>query len=255
MDDWVRAINGVRRKLSEKQEEERNKRETAKTPGLGIIPMPARDDSQPGISSSSPVGTFGYFAPLAANTISPNQVTTTAVPLNNNLIGMPPSPLSTTNNLTSQLAKVSLPSKPRENATSSASGIQGNRYVSGASVSARREMSSSSISSNANRIPGTPSTQHPPTLRIATQQPTAGVVSSDEEEAYFSDPQAGFPHTAPAPAYDPAHPSSFDFNKIILSAYLMKRSKGRGRKVWRKRWFYLTSQGLTYTKSHMVRYN
>jgi hypothetical protein len=43
-----------------------------------------------------------------------------------------------------------------------------------------------------------------------------------------------------------------DPKKIILSAYLMKRSKGRGRKVWRKRWFYLTSQGLTYTKSHMV---
>jgi hypothetical protein len=43
-----------------------------------------------------------------------------------------------------------------------------------------------------------------------------------------------------------------DPKKIILSAYLMKRSKGRGRKVWKKRWFFLTSQGLTYTKSHMV---
>ena len=220
--------------------------------------MPAHDDAHTGIISSSPVRTVGFVAPHAGSIGSPSQVTMTpTVPVTNNPIGMPPSPLPTINTLTSQLASISLSSKPLSPpriTTPSASGIQGGRSVSGASVSAQRETSASSFSSNAEYMPRTPSAQHPPTLTIATQQPLAGVVSSDEEEAYFSDPQAGFPHVAPASAQNHSHPSSFDFNKVILSAYLMKRSKGRGRKLWRKRWFYLTSQGLTYTKSHMVCY-
>ena len=51
-------------------------------------------------------------------------------------------------------------------------------------------------------------------------------------------------------------PSPFanvDPSRVIMSGYLMKRSHGRGRKVWRKRWWILTSAGLTYAKSHMVR--
>jgi hypothetical protein len=107
------------------------------------------------------------------------------------------------------------------------------------SASARREPSASSIGSI---------DHHPSALGIHALQPT---VSSDEDEPYFYEPGAAF---SPATTSNPPNMqvAPVDPNKIILSAYLMKRSKGRGRKVWRKRWFYLTSQGLTYTKSHMV---
>ena len=49
-----------------------------------------------------------------------------------------------------------------------------------------------------------------------------------------------------------AYLGNVDPSRVILSGYLMKRSHGRGRKVWRKRWWVLTSAGLTYAKSHMV---
>lgn len=48
-----------------------------------------------------------------------------------------------------------------------------------------------------------------------------------------------------------AYLGNVDPSRVILSGYLMKRSHGRGRKVWRKRWWVLTSAGLTYAKSHM----
>lgn len=49
-------------------------------------------------------------------------------------------------------------------------------------------------------------------------------------------------------------PPVADSNKIIVAAYLMKKSRKTTREVWRKRWFYLTSGGMTYSKSHMVSY-
>lgn len=72
--------------------------------------------------------------------------------------------------------------------------------------------------------------------------------SSDEDEAYFSDP-----HTAWADliATSPPTTTVADPNKVILATYLMKRSRKTAREVWRKRWFFLTSAGITYTKSHM----
>lgn len=74
---------------------------------------------------------------------------------------------------------------------------------------------------------------------------TPQFVSSDEEEQYFSDPaQWGEAQKAAAHVSDP--------NKIIVTAYLMKKSRKTTREVWRKRWFYLTSAGMTYSKSHMV---
>lgn len=127
-------------------------------------------------------------------------------------------------------------------------------------ASARREPSASSISSstdyfprNINAVSGSgPLSPNPGALPA---------VSSDEEEGepYFSDPAQAFAAQAPASGASPTTvqmqlsmpPGAVDPARIILAAYLMKRSKGRGRKVWRKRWFYLTSQGLTYTKSHM----
>jgi hypothetical protein len=103
-----------------------------------------------------------------------------------------------------------------------------------ASATSRRDLSASSASADQ-----------------ATPPQALAVVASSEDEAYFSDPATAFPASGnPAQVSQVASP--VDPNKVILSAYLMKRSKGRGRKVWRKRWFYLTSQGLSYTKSHMV---
>ncbi len=255
MDDWVRAINRARRKLSEKQEEERYKREGARTPGLGISSMPPHNESHGTILSSSPVAAGGYFPPQPASAITPILVTAgTTLPVAAP-IGHPASPIDTTNTLTSQLAKVTLPAQsisPRMPTTPMLTANQGNRSVS--SASARREPSGGSFSSATDYFPRTPTVQHPPALSISTQHAAPpGVISSDEEETYFSDPNAGFPIGTATSLYTQAHSSSFDPKKVILSAYLMKRSKGRGRKLWRKRWFYLTSQGLTYTKSHMVR--
>jgi hypothetical protein len=79
-------------------------------------------------------------------------------------------------------------------------------------------------------------------------------VSSDEDEPYLSDPSAawadfGQPEAAirspvPVPVADP--------KQVILAMYLMKKSRKTTRQVWRKRWFYLTTAGITYTKSHIV---
>jgi hypothetical protein len=80
---------------------------------------------------------------------------------------------------------------------------------------------------------------------LGPPQSTPQFVSSDEEEAYFSDPtQWSDPQQVPTPVSDP--------NKIIIATYLMKKSRKTAREVWRKRWFYLTSGGMTYSKSHMV---
>ena len=232
MDDWVRAINGVRRKLSEKQEEERNKREAAKTPGIGI---PHRDEPHQGSMGASPSG--GYFA------TSPSQVTAATI-LPAGTTPLSSSPKTTTNTLTSQLARVSIPSGPvnlRMPTSPTLTTGQGARIGSAGGVSGRREPSGGSITSPTEHLPQNRSLSYPPTLSIVTHVPPSGIVSSDDEEG-----------TLGTPAYVQVHSSQIDPNKVILSAYLMKRSKGRGRKLWRKRWFYLTSQGLTYTKSHMV---
>lgn len=162
--------------------------------------------------------------------------------------------------------------------------------IRSASSASRREPSASSLSSvGADYFPRTPSagqSPHPPAPALhsghAGQTHGQGQgVSSDsddfndahyhpEEGTYFSDIASGtkigqgsqFGTSAgttmsAAPSFMTAASGSgmvqnVDPSRVILSAYLMKRSKGRGRKVWRKRWFYLTSQGLTYTKSHMV---
>jgi len=200
--------------------------------------------------SSSPVAVGGYFAPHPPSAMSPNQGT--ATPMIAGAIVVPTSPMATTNTLTQQLARASIPNQPLVTPRLPTSPMMTTGPI-GRSVSAasgRREMSGSSLT--ADYLSHTPSASLPPTLSIKTQSAAPpGVISSDEEESYFSDPHAAFPGGhAPSPVH--TQPSTFDPNKVILSAYLMKRSKGRGRKFWRKRWFYLTSQGLTYTKSHMV---
>ncbi len=73
-------------------------------------------------------------------------------------------------------------------------------------------------------------------------------VSSDEDEPYFSDPAAAWPDKP----QDKGTYEAPDPNQVVLAMYLMKRSRKTTREVWRKRWFYLTAAGITYTKSHMV---
>jgi hypothetical protein len=79
-------------------------------------------------------------------------------------------------------------------------------------------------------------------------------VSSDEDEPYFSDPHQAWPTAEQMQEHRQcqATPAVSDPNKIILAMYLMKKSRKTAREVWRKRWFFLTSGGVTYTKSHMV---
>ncbi|WVR06152.1 hypothetical protein IAU60_003182 [Kwoniella sp. DSM 27419] len=71
----------------------------------------------------------------------------------------------------------------------------------------------------------------------SVREPSASSISDRLEPGPSSDEED---EGEEAPPLDP--------NKVILSAYLMKQS---GRRRWRKRWFVLTSQGMTYTKSHM----
>ena len=246
MEDWVRAVNGCRRKLSEREEEDRNKRE-GKVSGIAI---PSRQGMSgdgmdvhqgtysttytTGSISSSPIATTGYFAPKMSST---NQTSysmggpQTATPTS---AAIPASPLDTMNSLTAQMARVAIPRTPSISVNTSRS------------VSNQRDPSASSVgSSRAAAGEYMPRSAQPMQL------------SSDEDEPYFSDPVAGLGMSVGTTVSMTPSASGMglvmDPKKIILSAYLMKRSKGRGRRVWKKRWFFLTSQGLTYTKSHMVR--
>lgn len=248
MEDWVRAVNGMRRKLSEREEEERNKKE-GKVSGIAI---PSRQGGSgdggeahqgtysttytTGSISGSPIATTGYFAPkMASNGQSAYSMASSqaATPTS---AAVPASPLDTTNSLTAQMARVAIPRTP-------SFAVNQSRSVS----SARREPSASSVGSS--RGHATKGEYMP-----RSAQPMQ--LSSDEDEPYFSDPVAGLGMSVGTTASMTPSASGMglvmDPKKIILSAYLMKRSKGRGRRVWKKRWFFLTSQGLTYTKSHMV---
>ena len=242
MDDWVRAINSARRRLSEMEEEARVKRSGSVPTAPLTMPLrerPEAIDTHQGTFSSvftsaggsftaSPTTAGGYFAPRA-----PSVPHNGASPLNTPGALPPSSPMDTTNTLSSQMAGMSLPKSPSMSANARMPVGRNMSIVSG-----RREPSGSSIGS---------SEQYQQYIGSLGLQQN---VSSDEDEPFFSDPQSAFQAQTPGVFNTQAAP--VDPNKVILSAYLMKRSKGRGRKVWRKRWFYLTSQGLTYTKSHMV---
>ena len=265
MDEWVRAINSVRRKMSEQKEEERTKRDHQRG-GVSIPARPTQDgvDTHQGtwqssvsgsvFASSPPTSSQGYFTSR-----QPTQ------PLQQQMSGLalgPPSP-EATRSISSQLASLGVgPSSPaqmvssRVPSTGFPTSVQQSRSVS--AVSSRREPSAGSASSTADYA------RSPRQAGALAVPPPGAPASSDEEdgEPYFSDPSAAF-QPMQGPSTSGGQPPLFsaqavlagpvDSNKIILSGYLMKRSKGRGRKMWKKRWFFLTSQGLTYTKSHMVR--
>jgi hypothetical protein len=248
MEDWVRAVNGLRRKLSEREEDERNKREN-KASGIAIPPRQATSGdgtdvhhgtysttyTTVGSISGSPIATTGYFAPKIASSSSQTYSMNMASQAQTPAAVVPASPMDTTNSLSAQMARVAIPRTPSTSAAQS-------RSVS----SNRRDLSASSVGS---------SRGHGTTDYMSRAAPLQ-MASSDEDEPYFSDPVAGLGMSVGTTASMTPSASGMglavDPKKIILSAYLMKRSKGRGRKVWKKRWFFLTSQGLTYTKSHMV---
>lgn len=102
------------------------------------------------------------------------------------------------------------------------------------STPTRRDPSASSMSSQGDYF-------------ASAQTPQAAVTSSDEDEGDAGEMSDNFPS---ATAQARILPIQTDPTKVILSAYLMKR--GKGRRNWRKRWFVLTSGALVYTKSHMV---
>ena len=246
MDDWVRAINQARRKLSERHEEEHVRRAMAQPMAVPPGRSPQEPiETHPGtFSSAFTTGTAGSYSSPQGMTGS--YFTPKAGGLGANagvgfgewggshaggLSPLPPSPMDTSN-LSNQVSLMSLAQSPSLSTSTSGPRMTPSRMVSS---STQREPSSSSI--------GSSEQFH---LQAASGAITGAGASSDEEEQYSSDPALNPLNIQQAPV---------DPNKVILSAYLMKRSKGRGRKVWRKRWFYLTSQGLTYTKSHMVRFH
>ncbi|KAK6908403.1 hypothetical protein I203_102404 [Kwoniella mangroviensis CBS 8507] len=289
MEEWVRAINGVRRKLSEREEEERTKREKGEhhhhqhQQKSSSIPIPSNrerstsehvnDTTSPGTSVATSGSYFvnrpnqqGIASPQAihaAGHVSPSLASGGVIP--------PSSPMDTTNSLASQMAKMSIPTRRTTSAQSvhsytqaqsssglmagknpsTAGSVQSSRSVSGPSPSttARREPSASSIASSIPAGTG----DRPMALNLQSSGIGSGsnqfvVSSEDEDDIDLAEASQGRSvndtiQSLPSTPIDPT--------KVILSAYLMKRSKGRGRKVWRKRWFVLTSQGFTYTKSHM----
>ena len=251
MDDWVRAINSVRRKLSEMQEEERNKREAGK--GMTIPTIPTTREPDPTIGtfgsgfssatggsiSSSPVANAGYFAPRSAQATasSPGAASSS-------------SPVLKTNTLTSAMAKMSVTKPSNIGTTQSTTHPRLPSAPPTASPWTRNMLNTPG--------PRKTSAEYFPTTNSGISVPppnsaSAMMISSDEDEGYLSDAPTAFPNLGSTSGQgDQGGYSPVDPNKVILSAYLMKRSKGRGRRLWRKRWFYLTSQGLTYAKSHMV---
>ncbi|RXK38554.1 hypothetical protein M231_04186 [Tremella mesenterica] len=253
MDDWVRSINTVRRRLSEQREDERTRRErgSSTATAMSVSHSEHQPLSTPTLSSSPTTHTGGYFIARQPSAYSPQQVQSGQ---SISLHSVPPPSPEATRSISSQLASLSIGPSPSMSGTLGSprrpsggfTGIQGiARSVS--DTPTRGEPSASSYSSTTGPLSASPHKMQIP------------AVSSDEDdgEPYFSDPQAAFPSQlqraqsqSPQQILSPPM-SPVDPNKIILNSYLMKRSKGRGRRMWRKRWFYLTSQGLTYTKSHM----
>lgn len=260
--DWIRVINATRKRLSEKDEDDARRREHKGETRTNPVPVPAPQSLAPGAEVDTHQGTWtSTVSGVSAQTgmsVSPGTASGGYFP--RGATGQPSS-LGTSPNLPQQMGNLSLGRSPSTAAPPSAATV--NRRLSNPIVSptipglhpppARtglsREISQGSIELAAAAGPGA-STLSPP------GQGNNYLVSSDEDEPYFSDPRQGWPDSSAAPvtttetATAPA-PSDVDPNKIILATYLMKKSRKTTRKLWRKRWFYLTSSSITYTKSHM----
>ncbi|KLO08792.1 PH-domain-containing protein [Schizopora paradoxa] len=88
-------------------------------------------------------------------------------------------------------------------------------------------------------------------MAISTSPPSGHIVTSDSEsDDGQGGESAGYSPSAPTTMMASPSKANIDPSKVIVQGYLMKcsRSKRRG---WRKRWFVLTGEKLTYSASHM----
>lgn len=238
--------------MAEREEEKSRRSKSMAVPGPARPQSELEVDTHQGTwASTFSATTTASVSPTAGSYFhrnAPSQSTYAPPPP----IGQQPrahSPSSNANTLSTQMANMSVTRSPPQKAPPPSamppSAASVNRRLSNPIIhpppnlqsiqtpvrTPRRELS-------AFAEPAAPSALGPP-------QSTPLFVSSDEEEAYFSDPTLwSDSQPFPNPVSDP--------NKIIIATYLMKKSRKTAREVWRKRWFYLTSAGMTYSKSHMV---
>ncbi|ODO01389.1 hypothetical protein I350_06208 [Cryptococcus amylolentus CBS 6273] len=226
VEEWVHDINEMRRRLSEKEEEERGKREKGESgnyaPKTTSMPIPAAPRMTPSglhaIDTISPTNASSYFADRTVS--SPQPMSSTAQTASS--VFSPSSPID--HSLTTQFAKLSTGRSPSAQSALGQSRVPSgiSSAARGASGSTNREPSASSVSS-AGRAGN-----------VSAVMAAPPVSSEDEDEVEGSE--------TPLAVIDPT--------KVILQTYLMKQSRRR-KDVWRKRYFTLTSAGLAYAKSHM----
>lgn len=299
-DDWIRAINSVRKRMTDREDEEARRREKSEAKA---VPVPARQATQgevdthqgtrtstmagTGVSTSPSVsGSYFHHRQNSSYQAGPSfQQPGTSFPNQNagyqtgssyqpgtsfqagystfqtgsSPGGGAPQPSSSSN---ARLANISTttrsPSKtaaPPPSAMSPSAATVNRRLSNPIPVpkNLQTPMRMGSTASRREASGGPPvvgqgvSPEHAPNASLSPPNTTPYFVSSDEDEAYFSDPHAAWQEPVPA---EP--PAPVDPNKVILGSYLMKKSRKTAREAWRKRWFFLTSTGITYTKSHMV---
>lgn len=256
--DWIRVINAGRKRLADKDEDDARRRELKSADArTNPVPVPTPQTLGAGTDAETHAGTWtstvsavsgqtgmsvspttapgGYFprgavgqsAPLATSPSLPQQMGSLSLGRSPSITAAPPSAATVNRRLSNPIIPGSIGLHPPP-----------------ARTGLNREVSHGSIELNAAGA----STLSPP------GQGNNYFISSDEDEPYFSDPRQGWPdrsnNTAPGTEVTPAT-SDIDPNKVILSTYLMKKSRKATREVWRKRWFFLTSSMITYTKSHM----
>ncbi|WVQ72917.1 hypothetical protein IAR50_002479 [Cryptococcus sp. DSM 104548] len=226
VEEWVHDINEMRRRLSEKEEEERGKREKSESqthpPKVASMPIPAPRITPSGlhaIDTISPTNTSGsYFGDRTVASPQPMSSTNQTA----SSVFSPSSPID--HNLTTQFAKLSTGRSP-----SAQSALGQSRVPSGISSSAR------GASGSTNREPSASSVSSAGRAGNLSAVMAAPPVSSEDEDEVES-PEMTL--------------AVIDPTKVILQTYLMKQSRRR-KDVWRKRYFTLTSGGLAYAKSHM----
>ncbi|BEJ07345.1 hypothetical protein CcaverHIS641_0406140 [Cutaneotrichosporon cavernicola] len=252
-EDWVGTINNVRKHLSDREEEKsrRSKSVAVPVPGRPQQPELEIDTHQGTWTSSFSATTAMSVSPTAGSYFhrnAPSQSAYSPPPP----IGQQPrahSPSSNTNTLSTQMASMSVARSPSQKGPPPSA-----MPPSAASVNRRLSNPIIHPPPNLQAIQTPVRTTPRRELSTAAESPALGALgppqsipqlaSSDEEEANFSDPtQWSDPQHAPTPVSDP--------NRVIIATYLMKKSRKTAREVWRKRWFYLTSAGMTYSKSHM----
>ncbi|KLT45537.1 PH-domain-containing protein [Cutaneotrichosporon oleaginosum] len=250
-EDWVSTINSVRKQGSEREEEKsrRAKSVAVPVPGRSQQPEPEVETHQGTWTSTFSATTTASVSPTAGSYFhrnAPSQSTFAQPPP----IGHQPrahSPSSNPNTLSSQMASMSVTRSPSQKAPPPSamppSVASINRRLSNPIIHPPPNLQSIQTPVRPQRRDFTAVESAAPGA-LGPPQSTPQFVSSDEEDAYFSDPTQWSDSQQPPMAVS-------DPNKIIIATYLMKKSRKTAREVWRKRWFYLTSAGMTYSKSHM----